>query len=146
LDKQKNLCSGTSTGGFRSALPGRIGDSCIIGAGTYCNNVCAVSLTGRGESIVKLSMGKRIVDLVQFEKCLPQIAVQRALKEFKVPFSDGKYTMGAIAVDLQGNIGIGFKGAYMAWCALIESENQYILRFGAKEKEIIEKQLENPMF
>ncbi len=54
LDKKGNLASATSTGGTSNCLPGRIGDSCIIGAGCYAdNNSCAVSGTGEGETLIR---------------------------------------------------------------------------------------------
>src|SRR5205823_3875688 len=53
LDENGNVAAATSTGGTENSLPGRIGDSCIIGAGCYANNTtCAVSSTGYGEVII----------------------------------------------------------------------------------------------
>src|SRR5207237_1125423 len=54
LDRDGNLAAGTSTGGIRNKLPGRVGDSPLIGAGTYADNdTCAVSCTGHGEVFIR---------------------------------------------------------------------------------------------
>ena len=54
LDKQGNLAAGTSTGGMAGKKYGRVGDSPIIGAGTYANNqTCAISATGHGEYFIR---------------------------------------------------------------------------------------------
>ncbi len=66
-DVHGNLSAGTSTGGMQGKLPGRVGDSPIIGAGTYASNKsCAVSSTGVGEYFIRLSVAKEICDLVQY--------------------------------------------------------------------------------
>ncbi|HWF45922.1 MAG TPA: isoaspartyl peptidase/L-asparaginase [Bryobacteraceae bacterium] len=67
-DIHGNLSAGTSTGGMQGKLPGRVGDSPIIGAGTYASNEsCAVSSTGVGEYFVRLSVAKEICTLVQYK-------------------------------------------------------------------------------
>jgi beta-aspartyl-peptidase (threonine type) len=66
-DAQGNLAAGTSTGGMQGKLPGRVGDSPIIGAGTYASNrSCAVSSTGVGEYFIRLAVAKEICALVQY--------------------------------------------------------------------------------
>jgi beta-aspartyl-peptidase (threonine type) len=64
LDAGGGLAAGTSTGGTGQCYPGRVGDSPIIGAGTYCTHKAAVSLTGVGERIMVLLSAKRLCDLV----------------------------------------------------------------------------------
>lgn len=64
LDAAGKLAAGTSTGGTGQCYPGRIGDSPIIGAGTYCSKQVGVSLTGVGERIMVLLSAKRLCDLV----------------------------------------------------------------------------------
>ena len=62
LDADGNLAAATSTGGYTGKLPGRIGDSPIIGAGTYADNrACAVSGTGLGEAFIRAAVGLRRV-------------------------------------------------------------------------------------
>lgn len=66
-DSHGDLSAGTSTGGMQGKLPGRVGDSPIIGAGTYASNQsCAVSCTGSGEYFIRLSVAKEICALVQY--------------------------------------------------------------------------------
>ena len=61
IDLEGNIAAGSSTGGFSPMLPGRVGDSPIIGGGTYADNRgCAVSMTGLGEKIIRCSVAKEI--------------------------------------------------------------------------------------
>lgn len=61
LDIHGNIAAGSSTGGIPAMLPGRVGDTPIIGAGIYAENSCgAVSCTGKGEAIIRLSLAKEI--------------------------------------------------------------------------------------
>lgn len=67
-DVHGNLSAGTSTGGMQGKAPGRVGDSPIIGAGTYAaNDSCAVSSTGSGEYFIRLSIAKEICSLVKYK-------------------------------------------------------------------------------
>jgi beta-aspartyl-peptidase (threonine type) len=59
LDSSGLLVAATSTGGIRMKLPGRVGDSAIPGAGTFCNREVALSATGEGEGIMRLSLTAR---------------------------------------------------------------------------------------
>ena len=66
-DGHGDLSAGTSTGGMQGKMPGRVGDSPLIGAGTYASNQsCAVSATGVGEYFIRLSVAKEICALVQY--------------------------------------------------------------------------------
>lgn len=66
-DSHGDLSAGTSTGGMQGKMPGRVGDSPVIGAGTYASNqACAVSCTGSGEYFIRLSVAKEICALVQY--------------------------------------------------------------------------------
>ena len=63
LDAFGNLAAATSTGGTRFKSPGRVGDSPLVGAGTYADNLtAAVSATGYGESLMRILISKRICD------------------------------------------------------------------------------------
>jgi len=65
LDKDGNLAAGTSTGGTTNKLAGRVGDSPLIGAGTYADNAsCGVSCTGTGEYFIRLGVARDIADMV----------------------------------------------------------------------------------
>jgi len=63
-DARGQLAAATSTGGSGQCYPGRVGDSPIIGAGTYCTPAVGVSMTGTGERIMVLLSAKRLCDLV----------------------------------------------------------------------------------
>lgn len=68
LDKQGNLAAGTSTGGMTNKMHNRIGDSPIIGAGTYANNEsCAVSCTGHGEYFIRLNVAHEVSALMLYK-------------------------------------------------------------------------------
>jgi beta-aspartyl-peptidase (threonine type) len=64
LDRHGRLAAGTSTGGTGQCYPGRVGDTPVIGAGTYCTRRVGVSMTGVGERILVLLSAKRLCDLV----------------------------------------------------------------------------------
>src|SRR5246127_4730063 len=75
LDARGNIAAGTSTGGTLNKAPGRVGDSSLIGCGCYADNKsAAVSLTGWGEPIMKLVLGKWAVDRVQLGRSPEQVA------------------------------------------------------------------------
>lgn len=68
LDRAGNLCAGTSTGGMTNKRYGRIGDSSIIGAGTYANNAtCGVSATGHGEYFIRWTVAHQISVLMEYK-------------------------------------------------------------------------------
>ncbi|MCC6550808.1 MAG: isoaspartyl peptidase/L-asparaginase [Ignavibacteriaceae bacterium] len=99
LDKNGNLAAGTSTGGMTGKLPGRLGDTPIIGAGTYANNAtCAVSATGWGEKFIKNAVAFRISALMEYKGYTLKQAVKEVLDKNLAP-KDG----GVIAVDRAGN-------------------------------------------
>ncbi|CAN5389588.1 isoaspartyl peptidase/L-asparaginase [soil metagenome] len=118
LDVNGNLAAGTSTGGLTNALEGRIGDSCIIGAGTYANNqTCAVSGTGDGELLIRGVVAHSISSLIEFTGCTLQEACDNTVFE---RCKDFKGDIGVIAVDPKGNIGLAFNTQRMhrAWVGL----------------------------
>lgn len=80
LDAQGRLAAATSTGGTGQCYPGRVGDSPIIGAGTYCTAQVGVSMTGVGERIMVLLSAKRLCDLVGDGRSA-EAAAQRVLEE-----------------------------------------------------------------
>ena len=105
LDKQGNLAAGTSTGGTTNKLAGRVGDSPLIGAGTYADNVsCGVSCTGTGEYFIRLGVARDIADMVEYKGYSVQKALETALDKVKNLGGTG----GIIALDTKGNIAIDF--------------------------------------
>jgi beta-aspartyl-peptidase (threonine type) len=101
LDQAGNLVAGTSTGGTVMKMPGRVGDSPIIGAGTYANNEsCAVSATGTGEYFMRNIVAADICERVRYLRVsLDQAADDVVMKELVAQHGDG----GVIALDRKGN-------------------------------------------
>jgi L-asparaginase / beta-aspartyl-peptidase len=99
LDTEGRLAAGTSTGGTGQCYPGRVGDSPIIGAGTYCTPRVGVSMTGVGERIMALLSAKRLCDLVGDGRSLDEAAMI-VLAEIAGKRSQG----GLIALDASGQI------------------------------------------
>lgn len=100
LDSHGNLAAATSTGGKTGKMPGRIGDTPIIGAGNYANNKsCAVSGTGKGEEFIRNSIAARVALLMEERKVPVAEAVRICVQEVLKP-EDG----GIIAVDHEGNV------------------------------------------
>lgn len=120
LDGFGNLAAGTSTGGRGQCAPGRIGDSAIIGAGTYCNTFAAVSNTGHGEWIVKLNCAKSAVNLIQHQHLPPQVAIDQVGREY---CSTCDKTLGSICINALGEWGVLIVGGSMHWALIHELEN-----------------------
>ena len=110
LDQNGNLAAATSTGGTTNKRPGRVGDTPVIGAGTYANNAtCAVSATGDGEYFIRATVGRDVSALMEYRGMSLDDATQAALD--KVAKLGGKG--GLIAIDQQGNIVLPFNTAGM---------------------------------
>lgn len=102
LDKRGNLAAGTSTGGMTNKRFGRVGDSPIIGAGTYASNdACAVSATGHGEYFIRRTVARDICALMQFGGLDLAAAARRVVQDELVAMGGSG---GIIAVDRVGNI------------------------------------------
>ncbi len=107
LDKQGNLAAGTTTGGRDGKLPGRVGDSPIIGAGTYANNrTCAISATGLGEYVMRQVTAYDIAALIEYKGMPLDAAVEIGLRKV----ADMGGGIGLIAVNRQGEISMRFTG------------------------------------
>lgn len=106
LDKNGNLAAGTSTGGMTNKKFGRVGDSPIIGAGTYANNkTCAVSGTGHGEFFIRGTVAYDISAMMEYGgKSLNEAADEVINKKL----SDLGGTGGIIAIDKNGNVAMPF--------------------------------------
>ena len=105
LDKDGNLAAATSTGGTTNKLPGRIGDTPVIGAGTYANNqTCAVSCTGDGEYFIRAVAAHEVSALMKHRGTTLQEAAQAALDAVKELGGTG----GLIAIDRNGDIALPF--------------------------------------
>jgi L-asparaginase / beta-aspartyl-peptidase len=105
LDKDGNLAAATSTGGTTNKLPGRIGDTPVIGAGTYANNqTCAVSCTGDGEYFIRAVAAHEVSALMEYRGMKLQQAAQTVLDAVKKLGGTG----GLIAIDGNGDIALPF--------------------------------------
>jgi L-asparaginase / beta-aspartyl-peptidase len=110
LDRNGNLAAATSTGGTTNKRPGRVGDSPIIGAGTYANDAtCAVSATGDGEYFIRATVGHDVSALMEYRGMALKEAAQAVLD--KVAKLGG--TGGLIAIDRQGNTALPFNTSGM---------------------------------
>jgi L-asparaginase / beta-aspartyl-peptidase len=110
LDQNGNLAAATSTGGTTNKRPGRVGDTPVIGAGTYANNAtCAVSATGDGEYFIRATVGRDVSALMEYRGMSLEEAAQAALD--KVAKLGG--TGGLIAIDHQGKIALPFNTSGM---------------------------------
>lgn len=109
LDGKGNLASGASTGGISAMLPGRVGDTPVIGAGTYAENILgAVSCTGRGESIMRLSLAKEIC--MTMKEMVPSLAAEVSLRRLLTIGGKG----GVIVLNNKGQFTISHTTTYMA--------------------------------
>ncbi len=115
LDKNGNIAAGTSTGGLTYKKYGRIGDSPIIGAGTYANNnTCGVSCTGIGEYYIRTLAAKEISSLIEYKKLTAKEAAKEVIHN-QIAKLGG--LGGIIVLDKNGNIAWDFntKGMYRAY-------------------------------
>ena len=111
LDRAGNLAAATSTGGLTNKRHGRVGDSPLIGAGTYASNdSCAVSGTGEGEYFIREVVAYDICALVQYRHLALTAAVHEVIQE-KLRRHGGEG--GAIALDPAGNVAMDFSSAGM---------------------------------
>jgi beta-aspartyl-peptidase (threonine type) len=112
IDQFGNLAAGTSTGGTLSKAPGRVGDSSLIGCGCYADNLsAAVSLTGWGEPIMKLVLGKWAVDRVAAGATPQEAATDAIAYLFDRLGGHG----GMILMGPDGSLGIAHNTPRMAW-------------------------------
>lgn len=102
LDKNGNIVAGTSTGGMTMKMPGRVGDSPIIGAGTYADNkTCGISATGHGEFFIRNVVAYDISAKIKYANLsLEEASKQVILEKLKAQNASG----GIIGIDKLGNI------------------------------------------
>ncbi|MCL4518521.1 MAG: isoaspartyl peptidase/L-asparaginase [Thaumarchaeota archaeon] len=113
IDMKGEVAAGVSTGGRFLKLPGRIGDSAIVGAGLYADaRAGAASATGLGEEIIKVSLCKSVCDFLS-SGLDAQAACDAAIAQ--ISKARGPATAGVIAVDLNGNFGYAYNTQVMAY-------------------------------
>ncbi len=115
LDKSGNLAAGTSTGGMTNKMFGRVGDSPIIGAGTYADNAAAaISCTGHGEYFIRYSVSHEIVAQMKYKPTTGKAAAEDVInRQLKDVGGEG----AAIVLDKNGNFTTAYnsEGLYRAW-------------------------------
>ncbi|HEX6791866.1 MAG TPA: isoaspartyl peptidase/L-asparaginase [Candidatus Krumholzibacteria bacterium] len=117
VDTHGNLAAATSTGGLTNKHWGRVGDSPIIGAGTYADNeTCAVSCTGTGELFIRGSYAHELSVLMKYRRMRVDDAAKHIIHDELVDLG-GKDTGGLIAMDRQGRFAMEFntRGMYRGY-------------------------------
>jgi L-asparaginase/beta-aspartyl-peptidase (threonine type) len=109
LDAAGRLAAATSTGGTHGKLPGRVGDSPLIGAGTWADATCAVSCTGYGEYFIRANVAAEVSARIRLAKASLTKAAQAALDRAAALGGRG----GLIAVSAKGEVAAPFVGAGM---------------------------------
>lgn len=115
LDSSGNLAAGTSTGGMLNKKWGRIGDTPVIGAGTYANQLSAMSCTGHGEFFIRYTVAHDIAALMEYKK----LSIDEAIREVlfnKVAKAGG--LGGVIGLDARGNIAALHSTEGMFWACI----------------------------
>jgi beta-aspartyl-peptidase (threonine type) len=101
MDTEGNICSGVSTSGTAYKMPGRVGDSPIIGAGNYCdNNVGAATCTGRGELAIRRSTSRTIISYMENGRSLEEACIQTMRDIISLKETGG---VSCLAFDKDGN-------------------------------------------
>ena len=128
LDMKGNLAAATSTGGMTNKRYGRIGDSPVIGAGTYADNeACAVSCTGHGEYFLRTVVAYDVVCLMKYKGLSLQEAAHEVVQQKLVKIGGEG---GLIAVDKAGSITMPFNSAGMYRASVRNHEAPYISIYG----------------
>ncbi len=109
IDRQGKIAVATSTGGLVGKLPGRVGDSAIIGAGTYASKYGGASATGYGECIIRLFLAKHAVELMK--EYGAENSIRMVIEEAKKEGCE----CGLVGIDEKGGIGFGFNTQSMAF-------------------------------
>ena len=110
IDKDGNISAATSTGGMTNKMPGRVGDSPIIGSGTWAQNgVCGVSSTGHGEFFIKYQVAREVCSRMEYLNQTLENSSKNVIEELKEIGATG----GLIAIDKDANISTPFNTAGM---------------------------------
>ena len=126
LDAHGILAAATSTGGLSGKIPGRVGDSPLVGCGLYADLLGATSLTGDGESIIRTALASRLLGLLH-TGIHPQVAAEAGLAFFtdRVPGE-----AGCMLLDRQGRVGWTHNSPNMAcaWATSAAPEPQAFVK------------------
>ncbi len=130
LDAQGNLAAATSTGGMTNKQPGRVGDSPVIGAGTYADNrTAAISCTGTGEMFIRLAVAHDICARMAYGGATLAAAAEEVVMR-SLPAIQGRG--GLIAVDRHGNLSMPFNtdGMYRGFARVGEQRHVAVANIG----------------
>lgn len=131
VDRNGNVAAATSTGGFPLKFPGRIGDSPLIGCGTYADNQAgACSATGVGEVAIRLVLSKTVCDHIENGKP-PEEAVETAINVVNKRIRSYN-SMGLIAVDTKGRFGAAHNSPNMCWAYVTTGMKEPVASLTAK--------------
>lgn len=123
LDKSGNLAATTSTGGTTNKKAGRIGDTPVIGGGTYANNAsCAVSATGDGEYFIRATVAHDLSALMEYRGMKLQEAAETVLAKTAKLGGQG----GLIAIDRDGNLALSFNSSGM-YRGYVDPDGKFVL-------------------
>ena len=122
LDKNGNLAAATSTGGTTNKLAGRVGDSPVIGAGTYANGICAISATGDGEYFIRATVARDVAALMEYRGMKLAEAAQAALNKVAKLGGNG----GLIAIDREGNVTLPFNTSGM-YRGYVDPDGKFVI-------------------
>jgi beta-aspartyl-peptidase (threonine type) len=121
IDAQGRVVAGTSTGGYTGKRPGRVGDSAVIGAGTYADSrLGGVSATGHGEAFMRTVLAKTALDVLR-ELDEPQLAAEVSMDIVR---EEGRGDGGLILMDWRGRLAYAHSTAFMpvGWCLATAAE------------------------
>jgi beta-aspartyl-peptidase (threonine type) len=131
MDKEGNVAAATSTGGFPLKIPGRIGDSPLIGCGTYADNQAgACSATGIGEIAIRLVLAKTVCNFME-SGASAQEAVEKAIMLVNNKIAAYNH-MGLIAVDINGNFGAAHNSPNLCWAYCTHENKEPVAAMTAK--------------
>ncbi len=111
-DDDGRLAAASSTGGMMLKLPGRVGDTGVIGAGTYCDRRGGVSATGHGEPVILHGMGRALVE------AFSELGGAGAMDKVMRVAVDGGFEFGLIGIGAGGEVAVGYSTQAMSWAAL----------------------------
>lgn len=131
LDSRGQLACATSTGGLPMKMPGRVGDSPLVGCGGYANTVAASSTTGHGESLMKTVLAWEVVRNVE-DGLETKQACEKSINKMA---NSVKGVGGVIALNNHGEFGLAFSSKHMTWAFV----SRHVIKFGqelGEEQEI----------
>ncbi|WOI53213.1 isoaspartyl peptidase/L-asparaginase family protein [Parvularcula sp. LCG005] len=131
LDRCGNLAAGTSTGGYDAKIPGRVGDSPVIGAGVYAkNNVIAGSATGHGEYFIRYTALRSVAARVEYGGMPLEEAAGATIAEMAVAGGGQDGRGGVVTVDARGNFAMPFSSEGMVRGYATQDERARVGAFG----------------